>query len=145
MSPKVDLRESALNDPSVVQVPCTGRFIAMYNYRAADTEEIDLEAGDIITIKSAAENGWGYGLNESKEVAGYIPMYLLCEELDRTISVSESVGLQTGDIIGTSLNQGITLTSDWRSLCHHEQRFRVRHDLLINRSPDTGAISLPPN
>ncbi|KAJ3105285.1 kinesin motor protein cin8 [Phlyctochytrium bullatum] len=143
-SPKVDLRIKALNDPGVVWVPCTGKYVAMYNYRAADSEEIDLEAGDLITMQSSAENGWGYGLNESKEVAGYLPMYLLCEELDRTISLSDSVGHQMGDIISTSLNHQITPTSDWRSLCHHEQRFRVRYGLLINRAPDTGAISLPP-
>ncbi|KAI8851760.1 hypothetical protein BC829DRAFT_385966 [Chytridium lagenaria] len=144
VTPKVDLRERALDDPMVVQVTCTGKYVAMYNYRAADTDEIDLDAGDVVSIRSVAENGWGYGLNESQEVAGYVPMYLLCEEMDKIITVSDSIGLQTGELISTSLNHQVNPTSDWRSLCHHEQRFRMRHDLMTNRTPDMGAISMPP-
>ncbi|KAJ3186405.1 hypothetical protein HK101_009671 [Irineochytrium annulatum] len=88
-----------------------GRYSALYVYEPAYPVEMRVDAGDIVFIRSVAENGWGAGVNETRVAAGqinsegFVPMHFLCRVIERnlTADLSGTVGQQTGDIIVTSL------------------------------------------
>eukprot|EP00049_Salpingoeca_infusionum_P024964 m.17672 g.17672 ORF g.17672 m.17672 type:complete len:272 (+) comp7518_c0_seq2:284-1099(+) len=49
------------------------RVKAVYPYAAADTEEIDLDEGDIVVVEVKADNGWWVGTNERTGQLGLFP------------------------------------------------------------------------
>merc|ERR1711879_949558 len=53
------------------------KFVAMYRFQGADEDELNFEAGDIITECQAIGDGWVYGVNETTGDAGMLPMNYL--------------------------------------------------------------------
>ena len=51
----------------------TQRFVAVYNYKAADDDEISLLEGDVITEGLYVDEGWMEGRNERSGLHGMLP------------------------------------------------------------------------
>ncbi|KAI9204554.1 uncharacterized protein BJ171DRAFT_97751 [Polychytrium aggregatum] len=73
------------------------KWVVNKPYRAARGDEMDLRVGDIVTLLSVFNDGWGHGHNETTNVVGTLPLSSLVpqkvikrEPVDSSISGSSS-------------------------------------------------------
>ncbi|KAJ3320653.1 hypothetical protein HDU76_000255 [Blyttiomyces sp. JEL0837] len=55
----------------------TASYVVIKRYQAVATDEVDVDAGDFVTVDTIYSDGWCHALNERTRMAGFIPYAIL--------------------------------------------------------------------